>query len=184
MEFNCVKDCSQCCIDREYYPSKKFGKIGVLILPEEKQKIESLAESLSMHVEIIPRIGVSDDDLGPSKVIAYQMIGRDQNGNTCPFLDMNAKSPHGGFACKIYTQRPLACRAYPLIDTNPFILDQKCKFCDTCPTADSNLNLEVEALVQIKNNMNAGAQKVWRYATGIGEQSDLAIIQKGWIREN
>ena len=98
MEFNCVKDCSQCCIEREYYPSKKFGKIGVLILPEEKQKIESLAESLSIHVEIIPRIGVSDDDLGPSKVIAYQMMGKDQNGNTCPFLDMNTKSPHGGFA--------------------------------------------------------------------------------------
>ena len=27
MEFRCIEDCSQCCIEREYYPSKKFGKI-------------------------------------------------------------------------------------------------------------------------------------------------------------
>ena len=40
MEFNCVQDCSQCCIEREYYPEKKFGKIGVLILPEEKERIQ------------------------------------------------------------------------------------------------------------------------------------------------
>ena len=40
MEFHCIQDCSQCCIEREYYPGKKFGKIGVLILPEEKEKIE------------------------------------------------------------------------------------------------------------------------------------------------
>ncbi|MFB5608121.1 MAG: YkgJ family cysteine cluster protein, partial [Candidatus Nitrosomaritimum yanchengensis] len=37
MEFSCIQDCSQCCIEREYYPGKKFGKIGVLILPEEKE---------------------------------------------------------------------------------------------------------------------------------------------------
>ena len=40
MEFRCIEECSQCCIEREYYPSKKFGKIGVLILPEEKTKID------------------------------------------------------------------------------------------------------------------------------------------------
>jgi hypothetical protein len=40
MEFRCIQDCSQCCIEREYYPEKKFGKIGVLILPEEKEKME------------------------------------------------------------------------------------------------------------------------------------------------
>ena len=30
--FECVEECSQCCIEREYYPSKKFGKIGVFHL--------------------------------------------------------------------------------------------------------------------------------------------------------
>ena len=44
MKFQCVDECAQCCIEREYFPSKEFGKIGVLILPEEKEKLEKLAE--------------------------------------------------------------------------------------------------------------------------------------------
>ncbi|MFM8659395.1 MAG: YkgJ family cysteine cluster protein [Candidatus Nitrosotenuis sp.] len=183
MEFKCVDDCSQCCIEREYYPTKKFGKIGVLVLPEEKQRIETLAKDLGIHINIIPRIGLSKDSKAPEKIIAYQMMGKEQNGNTCPFLDKNAKSPHGGFACKIYNQRPLACKAYPLIETTPITLDQKCKFCQVCPTADSNLNSEIESLIQIQNKMNANMPVIWRYATGIGEPDDLQSIQKGWIRQ-
>ena len=38
MEFRCIDECSDCCIQREYYPTKQFGKIGSLILPEEKEK--------------------------------------------------------------------------------------------------------------------------------------------------
>ena len=44
MEFRCVEECSDCCVQREYYPTKQFGKIGVLILPEEKERIEGLAK--------------------------------------------------------------------------------------------------------------------------------------------
>lgn len=185
MEFNCVKDCSQCCVEREYYPSKKFGKIGVLILPEEKEIVEKLAQNLGINIQIIPRIGISNDKSGPQKIIAYQMMGKEQNGNTCPFLDTESdlRSPHGGFTCKIYNQRPLACKAYPLIETEPITLDQKCKFCQTCPTADSNLNSEIESLILIKNKMNASMPIIWRYATGIGETDDSPIIEKGWIQE-
>jgi hypothetical protein len=46
MDFHCIEDCAECCIQREYYPSKKFGKVGVLILPEEKEIIESHAKKL------------------------------------------------------------------------------------------------------------------------------------------
>ena len=52
MEFRCIQDCSQCCIEREYYPSKKFGKIGVLILPEEKERIEQLAKINGLKISI------------------------------------------------------------------------------------------------------------------------------------
>jgi hypothetical protein len=183
MEFHCVQDCSQCCIEREYYPTKEFGKIGVLILPEEKQRIESLAKTLGIQINIIPRIGLSADESEPKKIIAYQMMGKDQDGNTCPFLDKESKSPHGGFACKIYKQRPLACNAYPLIETDPITLDQKCKFCQICPTADSNLNYEIESLIQIKSKMVPDLPTVWRYATGVGDKEDLEIIKRGWIRE-
>lgn len=185
MEFSCVKDCSQCCVEREYYPSKKFGKIGVLILPDEKQRIESLAKEHGINVQILPRIGLSSQSSGPEKIIAYQMMGKEQNGNTCPFLDTESKSrsPHGGFVCRIYEQRPLACRAYPLIEIEPMTLDSKCKFCQNHNTADSNLNSEIESLIQIQNKMNAGMPIIWRYATGIGNQEDASQIHSGWIKE-
>jgi len=119
MDFKCVQDCSKCCIEREYYPTKKFGKVGVLILPDEKEKIESLAKNLHLDIVILPRIGVSyEKSNGPAKILAYQLMGRESNGNTCPFLDTESeeRSPHGGYKCRIYESRPLACRAYPVIE--------------------------------------------------------------------
>jgi len=187
VEFRCIDECSQCCIEREYYPSKKFGKIGVLILPEEKEKIERLAIKNRIEIKILPRIGISEkNDLGPTKILAYQLMGFEKNGNTCPFLDTNSgeKSPHGGFPCKIYNERPLACSAYPLIESDPITLDQKCKFCKEGNNADSNLNSEIEALLKIKENMITDASFVWRYATNIGELEDKEEMESGWILED
>jgi Fe-S-cluster containining protein len=186
MEFSCVKDCSQCCIEREYYPSKRFGKVGVLVLPDERDEIDELAKKHHTDVTILPRIGISyRDSTGPEKIIAYQMMGREKNGNTCPFLDTESqkRSPHGGFVCKIYDMRPLACRAYPLIEIEPLTLDSKCKFCQTHKTADSNLDGEIESLIKIKTEMTTNAPTIWRYATGVGELEDLKDVQEGWIRE-
>jgi len=187
MEFRCIDDCSQCCIEREYYPSKKFGKIGVLILPEEKERIEKLAKSNGLEIKIIPRIGISEEkNSTPTKILAYQMMGIEKNGNTCPFLDTDSgkKSPHGGFPCKIYKERPLACMTYPLIESNPITLDEKCKFCKEHGTADQNLNSEIESLLKIKEKMNTDASFIWRFATGIGEQEDQQILEIGWILED
>ena len=186
MEFNCVKDCSQCCIERDYYPEKKFGKVGVLILPEEKDRIIGLAKKYDLDVTILPRIGISyQNQKGPEKIIAYQMMGKDHDGNTCHFLDTDSdkRSPHGGFTCRIYEQRPLACKAYPLIESSPITLDAKCKFCQEHKTADSKLEIETESLIQIKTEMITDAPTVWRYATGVGKQEDRSDIRKGWIRE-
>ena len=77
VDFKCVQDCSKCCIEREYYPTIKFGKIGVLILPDEKKEIESLAKKLHLDIVILPRIGVSyEKSDGPTKILAYQLMGR------------------------------------------------------------------------------------------------------------
>jgi Fe-S-cluster containining protein len=185
-EFECIKDCSQCCIEREYYPSKKFGKIGVLILPEEKERIEKLAEEKGLKIKILPRIGISKErrDL-PEKILAYQLMGTEKNGNTCPFLDTRGinKSPHGGFPCKIYKERPLACMAYPLIESEPIILDQKCKFCKENGNTDQNLNSEIESLLRIKEKMIPDAVHIWRFGTNVGEQEDEKIMESGWIME-
>ena len=186
MEFRCVDECSQCCIEREYFPAKEFGKIGVLLLPEEKERIERLGKENNLKVEILPRIGISkNQNIESIEVLAYQMMGIENNGNTCPFLDTSSgkKSPHGGFPCKIYNDRPLACRAYPLVESNPITLDQKCKFCTECKDADSNLELEIESLVKIKKKMNPSNSFIWRFATGIGEIKDKNSLKKGWILE-
>ena len=186
MEFRCVEECSQCCEEREYYPSKKFGKVGVLILPEEKNQIETLAKQKEIEITIIPRIGISyEKSKEPDEILAYQMMGIEKNGNMCPFLDTKSgkKSPHGGFPCKIYEKRPLACKAYPVIETSPIQLDSKCKFCKNFGSANENLNSELESLVKIKTKMNTSAPFIWRYATGIGEVSDKEEIESGWILE-
>ena len=112
-------------------------------------------------------------------------MGIEENGDTCPFLDKisGKKSPHGGFPCKIYKERPLACMTYPLIEHDPITLDQKCKFCKEHGTADQNLNSEIESLLKIKEKMNTNASRIWRYATGIGETKDKPIIESGWFLE-
>ncbi len=184
MDFSCIEDCSKCCIEREYYPTIKFGKVGVLILPDEKQEIELLARKYGFEAVILPRIGVSNRETnGPEQVLAYQFMGKESNGNTCPFLDTesNERSPHGGYKCKIYQDRPTACKAYPLIESLPIILDKKCKFCDTCTSPNGNLNSELESLVKIKNKMETKARYLWRYATGIGEEEDKDEIETGWF---
>lgn len=187
MEFRCIEDCSQCCIEREYYPSKRFGKIGVLILPEEKERIEKLAKLNGLEIKILPRIGISEDKNSiPTKILAYQLMGIEKNGNTCPFLDTDSgkKSPHGGFPCKIYKDRPLACMTYPLIESDPITFDEKCKFCKEHGTADQNLNSEIESLLKIKEKMYTDASFIWRFATGIGEQEDQSVLESGWILED
>ncbi len=186
MEFRCIEDCSQCCVEREYYPSKVFGKIGVLILPEEKERIEELAKKNKMEIKILPRIGISENKNSiPTKILAYQLMGSEKNGNTCPFLDTESgnKSPHGGFPCKIYDERPLACIAYPLIESDPITLDQKCKFCKEHGNADQNLNSEIESLLKIKEKMIPGPSFIWRFATRVGDAEDQEIMKSGWILE-
>jgi hypothetical protein len=62
-------------------------------------------------------------------------------------------------------------------------LDQKCKFCKEKGNAYENLNSEIESLLKIQNQMKAKEPYVWRYATGIGDDSDTSEIKTGWILE-
>jgi Fe-S-cluster containining protein len=191
-KFSCIQECSDCCIYREYYPSIEYGKIGVLVLPEEKARIERLAKSMNIRIRIIPRLAVGKNS--PDKVIAYQMMGKNEDGNLCPFLDVesNERSPHGGFRCKIYSDRPLACRAYPLVHiakgTAKF--DPHCQFCKKFSTTEGSnqgLQQEIEALAKIQARVTAddgnnNDLSVWRYATATGAFDGL--LPEGWIVEH
>jgi Fe-S-cluster containining protein len=186
VKFACVEGCSDCCIYREYYPSPDFGKIGVLLLPEEKDKIEKLAREKGIEVRILPRLAVGDK-AGPEKVIAYQMMGKQKDGDLCPFLDLEKRSLHGGFACGIYKQRPLACSAYPVVDADSRVatLDSHCQFCkhhDSTKADLEGLQNELESLSKIKSVVKAkDDMHVWRYATATGEQ---ATLDEGWVLES
>jgi Fe-S-cluster containining protein len=187
-KFSCVQGCSDCCIYREYYPSVEYGKIGVLVLPEEKAAIERLAKNMGITVKIIPRLAAGKNS--PNKIIAYQMMGKDDDGNLCPFLDVesNERSAHGGFKCKIYSDRPLACRAYPVIDiakNNTARFDPHCQFCkkfSTTKASSEGLQQEIEALAKIRANVAVDDDiSIWRYATATGRTNGL--LSEGWVLE-
>lgn len=186
-KFGCVQGCSDCCIYREYYPATEYGKIGVLLLPEEKTRIEELARQMNVKVRIIPRLAVGNEF--PENVIAYQMMGKNNDGDLCPFLDVESskRSPHGGFNCRIYSERPLACRAYPVIDSDrKATLDEHCQFCkkfSTTKASNQSLQPEIESLTRIKASVTAGKSNVWRYATGTGKAGDV-MLPEGWIAES
>jgi uncharacterized protein len=184
-KFSCLQGCSDCCIFREYYPSVEYGKIGVLLLPEEKASVERLAKNLRTKVRIIPRLAVGKNS--PERIIAYQMMGKNEDGDLCPFLEVESKerSPHGGFKCKIYSDRPLACRAYPVIDVlgNTARFDPHCQFCkkfSTTQARSEGLQQEIEALAKIRASVTADDDiSIWRYATATGKSNGL--LPEGWI---
>jgi uncharacterized protein len=187
-KFSCVQGCSDCCIYREYYPSFEYGKIGVLVLPEEKAAIEALANNMGVRVRIIPRLAVGKNS--PDKIIAYQMMGKNEDGDLCPFLDVesNERSAHGGFKCKIYSDRPLACRAYPVIDATDKTarFDPHCQFCkkfSTTKGSSEGLQQELEALAKIRASVTTDDTfSIWRYATATGRA--IGLLSEGWILES
>ncbi|MEM2761143.1 MAG: YkgJ family cysteine cluster protein [Nitrososphaerales archaeon] len=191
MQFKCVENCSDCCIYREYYPDKSHGKIGVLLLPSERERIMQLAKKLGKTLTVLPRIGVGSEyrngkKIGPKNVIAYQLMGIKENGDLCPFLDTvsDERSPHGGYRCMIYENRPLACKAYPVINGGKEVqLDIKCRFCKSCSDSVDGVQHELEALASIQRMVYSDEEDLWRYATGIGNEEDASLIRKGWIPE-
>ena len=196
-KFSCIAECSDCCIYREYYPSIEYGKIGVLILPDEKEKIEMYADELGLEIMILPRLGIGRNRSrdGPETIIAYQLMGKTFDGNVCPFLEKESleRSPHGGFKCTIYDKKPLACSAYPVNaeDKKTVTLDSKCKFCreennDLARSSQAykyDLGKEVQALRKIQKVIHVdGLTDVWRYATGVGEREYVdQFYPRGWI---
>lgn len=134
---------------------------------------------------------MSDNGASPGSILIYQLMGRERDGNFCPFLetDGSERSPHGGTRCTIYDERPAACKAYPLVSIDPSIstLDSKCSYCvSTNENKVCNLGLgnEIQALneIMISTRADEGTQ-LWRYATNVGDPSDgKMLLPEGWIK--
>jgi len=156
--------------------------------------IEHLAETKKVNIKILPRIGVgmNGKEEGPESILVYQLMGRERDGNICPFLgtDGSERSPHGGARCTIYDERPAACKAYPLVNIDPTIstLDSKCGFCvSTNENKVCNLGLanEIEALNEIILSTSADeGTRLWRYATNVGDRCDEEVLlPEGWTKD-
>lgn len=149
-----------------------------------------MGKSLKIRITILPRLAISSHGMEkyPEKVIAYQLMGNQNNGDYCPFLDVktNLRSPHGGFLCKIYNTRPLACRAYPVIKESKktLQLDSHCAFsCKYGSQCSPNLmNNELLALEEIRNCVSSSEEtSIWRYATHIGDTKFREqFLPEGW----
>jgi Fe-S-cluster containining protein len=194
-QFRCVDGCSDCCIYRQYFPSIEYGKTGVLLLPHEKSKIEESARRNNLEIKILPRVGIGRNSLGngPEEILIYQIMGRDDTGDNCPFLDTysDLRAPNGGYRCIIYEERPLACRAYPVTENtnnrDP-VLDSRCQFCtaNLDKPKKGSLISELAALRTIKRQVRIDTNTpVWRYATHLGEERDSAkFFPEGWLLQD
>jgi uncharacterized protein len=187
-KFKCIEGCSDCCVSRQYYPSPQYGKIGVLLLPDEVSKIETYASENKVSAKILPRIAVGNKS--PERIVAYQMMGKNDDGDLCPFLDTQSdkRSPHGGFPCRIYEKRPLACRAYPLLQAGETVqLDGHCRFCtnfSTSTASEVTLRSETVALEMIKHKVMVSddSLRIWRYATATGSPDEKSeMFPEGWV---
>ncbi|RLC79213.1 MAG: hypothetical protein DRI61_08395 [Chloroflexi bacterium] len=84
------KRCGECC---RHLVGRKFG---MALLPEEKQRLEVLAQRRGVNL-----------DLAPLTWNGYAVTLYQFTKPVCPFLDKHGR-------CSIYRWRPLACRMYPL----------------------------------------------------------------------
>ena len=75
--------------------------------PENAKTLKSLAKKLNIKADIRPNKLIYDKK--KDKVIIYDFF---LNHNVCPFYNKKEKS------CRIYNDRPVACRKFPNIDNS------------------------------------------------------------------
>ena len=99
----CVEDCAVCCEDVWRTVADKYVN-GLMLLPWEAKKLEKLAKKLGLKVDIKPQMGFGTKGRSrprPKIIGTYQLANR-----RCPFLRKKK--------CRIYSQRPLVCKSYPI----------------------------------------------------------------------
>jgi len=88
--FRCLK-CGECC---KHLAGRRFGMV---LTPAEYRRLNRLARLHGTRLDAVPLVG------GVIGARLYQMTH-----DVCPFLDRRRNR------CKIYEQRPIVCRMFPL----------------------------------------------------------------------
>ncbi len=124
--FNCTM-CGKCCYfredknitkeDEQKYYDYMYSKYGILYLaplsditinvwPEEAEKLRRIAIEKGVDVKLRPKRAVYDEKNNELIILDY-FIDHD----VCPFFDKKKRT------CGVYDDRPLICRAFPLLST-------------------------------------------------------------------
>jgi len=98
MEFKC-KQCGKCC---NQFEQDNSG--GIMIFEWEKQRLENIAKKKNIKFKIEPGQTDYDSKSNTQIITTYAFKAK-----SCPFLK-NKK-------CSIHANRPLYCKAYPLLVT-------------------------------------------------------------------
>ncbi len=236
IRFRCISGCNTCCVVRGYlsiysrldpetgtrFPidPRAMGKEGI---------VEVEAWKLPRMVKLGRKMGRRTDDKGrpieynflpakavsakgakaPETVISYWLMGRDEYGDTCPFLSTsaeNVRTPDGTLKCLIYEERPLPCRAYPVhavytwetTGARTAALDRNCDWLKDGKLEGSRRaskpfpldlvkGLDYGSFARLQSSTAGRYDKtttaLWRCATGVfGKEGRPAHTIEGWIK--
>ncbi|HVP23314.1 MAG TPA: YkgJ family cysteine cluster protein, partial [Conexivisphaerales archaeon] len=233
LPFRCVDGCSVCCVIRDYpriyavrdlssgrtvvIDPRSLGKEGMVELEAwEMPKIAKLARKLRNRVDekgnrisyrFLPAWGLGPKGAkGPDSVISYWLMGRDEDGEICPFLSTeaeNSRTANGTLRCLIYEERPLQCRAYPVhavsidkITGEKMVeLDQGCQWVMEMEISGESrvagpfpqeLMKEMDygafARLQSESRIDPRANSLWVHPTGVFERGEKpGKVFDGWM---
>ena len=189
-----------------------LGKEGVSLLPNEVRKVEKLAKKVErkygprkdesgkpIRYRVLPKTAVLPEDRSEkpndSEVEFWQLMGRTDGGDICPFLSTQQEGIHnpiGALACLIYEDRFMWCHAGPLRvvygkgehkkEAEKFAeIDHTCQWLVKMVTEKGHkwllkpfpiqlvYGLDYNRMMRIQRGVYSKFEgtRLWRYATGI-----------------
>lgn len=150
VHFSCLR-CGSCC--RSLRTREHDYTLGLFLFPKEVEMLNQLGSARSLKLKIFPQQGTTTKKATlvdkPNKIFSYQL-----EDSTCPFLNEETNG------CSIYDERPVACRAFPILTPSPLGFIPDCTwvksniptFSSSFPMSpDRNLDDEIRSASRIVN---------------------------------
>ena len=120
MIFQCKK-CGSCCKQTPQNGDKNSRQI--LVYPEEADMMQTLAKIKEISVTLTEELPIPDKK--NKQMIVTRYILEPNKDHDCPFLAEDE--------CLIYDQRPMVCRAYPLVINEKSFVEHNFYIDRNCP---------------------------------------------------
>jgi len=163
-------------------------------------------EGKPVEYRVLPARGVGPKGAaGPEVIISYWLMGRNEDGDTCPFLSTpaeNRRTSDGTLKCLIYDERPLQCRAYPvhmmytdrIAGEKMAVLDQGCQWVmEEVMKGEARVehpfridlikNLDYGSLVRLQSGNKFDKDRtLWAHPTGTyGRNEKPDVVLEDWV---